>query len=403
MTIDSIKTVCFIGSGTMGCANAMVSALAGYDVVLFDISRDSLKAVPSRLREIGAYIVSVGLASDADIDAVIDRLIYTDDLSLATRYADLVSESVIEDINVKRTVHAQLDAICSPSTILTTNTSALLLSDIAPAVSQQRGERFAALHSHLGSKLVDIVPCEHTDPEIIETLKNYVISLGAVPLILQKENPGYVMNAMLGPLLTSAMLILANDIATIETVDRVWMKNRDSSIGPFGLMDLFGIDVVLSSWKNPKDTEDYRKHAGTILDLLQPYVTDGHLGMKAGSGFYTYPQPSYQSPDREALLDSADTDLCQILLVCTWISSALILAARRVTDADTINEAWCVSMESTSGPFDCLEALTIDTFIEQVETCLASGWLSSEAWAIVLPYLQNQFESDRRISGGGYK
>ena len=144
MTIKEINKVCYIGAGTMGCANSLVAAVSGYDVVINDMSKESLAQVEDKHLEMGAYLVGSGYCSVEDLAASTARISFEEDLRTAVADADLVSESVIEDLRVKREVHGELDERCPKKTILTTNTSGFLVSDIGDVV--ERGERLASLH-----------------------------------------------------------------------------------------------------------------------------------------------------------------------------------------------------------------------------------------------------------------
>ncbi|HUW17508.1 MAG TPA: 3-hydroxyacyl-CoA dehydrogenase NAD-binding domain-containing protein, partial [Actinomycetes bacterium] len=294
MTTAATERVCFVGAGTMGCANSLVSAVAGHRVRVYDVSDEALERVPDRYEEIGRFLLAVGYCSAADVAAGRDRITLTTDLEAATADADLVSESVFERLDLKRDVHARLDRVCPTHTILTTNTSVLLVSDIEDVVA--RGDRFAALHSHLASLLVDIVGGPRTSPATIDTLRSYVLGLGATPLVLKREHRGYVVNALVGSLLTAAMRLHVEHGLTIHDVDRAWMVGRRTPMGPFGMIDLFGTDVVLESWTRDEEDGVRRELAARIVPPLRALVDAGRLGQKTGAGFYRYPAPEYQEP-----------------------------------------------------------------------------------------------------------
>jgi 3-hydroxybutyryl-CoA dehydrogenase len=277
MTVTGIDTVCFVGAGTMGAANSLVAAASGYDVVIYDLSEASLAAVPQKHEEMGGYLVSIGFCSSQHVADSARRIRAEADLARAVEAADLVSESVVEVLEVKREVHARIDELAPERTIQTTNTSGFLVSEIEDAVT--RGDRFAALHSHLGSPLIDIVPGPRTDPAVLTVLSRYVESLQCVPLVLHRENRGYVLNAMLGPVITAAMLLVADGISTRDEVDRAWMKYRRGTMGPFGMMDLFGLNVVYDGWQERQSDSVAVAIRGKILPLLERYLERGELGV----------------------------------------------------------------------------------------------------------------------------
>jgi 3-hydroxybutyryl-CoA dehydrogenase len=350
MPIEEIKTVCYIGAGTMGCFNSLAAAVSGYRVVLYDVDEATLEAVPERHREMAAMLVGGGYCAEEEIPGALARVTVERDLAEATRAADLVSESVFERLDVKRDIHRRLDEVCPTATILTTNSSNLQVSDMEDVV--QRGDRFAALHSHLGSPLVDIVPGPRTDPEVIAVLENYVKSTGGVPLVLKKEYPGYLLNAMLGPVLGCALALVVTGVAKREAVDRAWMRKRRAAMGPFGMMDLFGLNLILDSWEQREGDALQVSLRPRVLELLRPYVERGELGMKTGRGFYAYPEPTYQRP---GFLEAGDADeALHNSLAVALVGHAILLAARDVADPADIDLAWTVGTYLDTGPFALL-------------------------------------------------
>lgn len=362
MPIEEIKTVCYIGAGTMGCFNSLAAAVSGYRVVLYDVSEATLQDVPNRHREMAAMLVGGGYCTEKDIPEALARVILESDLGAATREADLVSESVFERLELKRDIHRRLDQVCPAPTILTSNSSHLQVSDMEDVV--QRGDRFAALHSHLGSPLVDIVPGPRTNPAIVDLLQRYVKSTGGVPLVLRKEYPGYVLNAMLGPVLGCALTLVVTGVAEMEAVDRGWMRERRASMGPFGMMDLFGLNLILDSWEHRQMDALQATLRPRVLELLRSHVERGQLGMKTGRGFYTYPEPVYQQP---GFLEKGNADgVWHDSLAVALLGHAILLAARDVADPADIDLAWTVGTYLDTGPFALLEQMGRLTFLESL-------------------------------------
>ena len=372
----------------MGCANAITAGLAGYKVIIFDISTISLDSVPLRLKEIGNFLAMQGLVLQSEVENVISKIKTTNDLVLATAHADLVSESVFENLDVKREVHKQLDRLCLPHTIITTNTSSFLVSEIDDVVSNDRGRLFAALHSHLGSVLVDIVGGPRTLLSTIDILERYVLSINALPLVLKKETRGYVLNAMLGPVLATSMLLCQSGNATVAEIDRAWMSQQVVKIGPFGLIDLFGLNVVYESWQNPRPLSDYEINKAKIMALLKPYIELDELGSKKGKGFYSYPNPDYAQPDFLSVEDDIK-EYNYSLLRSALINAAVILAVNDVASPDIIDNAWKVAMTSPSGPFELLNGLGGETYLKLLNEQISQGWFNNETTLMVKTYINN--------------
>lgn len=342
----------------MGCANSLVAAVSGYDVVIYDVSKDSLAQVVEKHKEMGAYLVGSGYCSVEQLEASAGRISCEQDLHIAVENADLVSESVIEDLRIKREVHAELDKLCPAKTILTTNTSGFLVSDIDDVVG--RGDRFAALHSHYGSPLIDIVGGPRTSNSTVDVLQRYVLSLNCVPLVLHKENRGYVLNALLGPVLTIALILVVEGIASKEEVDAAWMKHRRTPMGPFGMMDLFGLNVVYDGWQH----RDSDPQAGALIPkvtaLLELHLNKGELGSKSGKGFYSYPDPAFEEA---GFLDNESVaSIPHLSMTTTLISNAILLASNDIASPEEIDRAWTVGMTLDTGPFAILEEMGFPAF-----------------------------------------
>lgn len=391
MTIPEIQTVCYVGAGTMGCYNALVAALAGYHATIFDVHASALDQVQATQAQFGAFLTNAGVCDEEGLAHARDRIQLETDLSVATSNADLVSESIFERLDVKRTLHKQLDELCPPHTIITTNTSALRVSDIEDVVD--RGERFAALHSHLGSPLVDIVGGPRTSTETIDILRRYTESLGGVPLLLKKEHPGYVLNAMLGPLLSTALLIESRGSAPVEDVDRAWMYFRRAPMGPFGMIDLFGIELIHDSWQFRNVEPDMEKNQRRILGVLKPYLDRDELGIKSGKGFYSYPDPAYQA---DTFLDTAPSlQALHATLASVVVANALHLANLGVADPQQIDMAWKVGTHLDAGPFEILQNMSIDHFRDNLTKLSEAGFLDTTRQSSAEAYLANAVKQTR--------
>ncbi len=200
-----------------------------------------------------------------------------------------------EDPKLKGKVFAQFNEICPAHAIFTTNTSSLVPSMFAEATG--RPERFAAFHFHdtRVTNIVDIMPHPQTSLEVVDLIEAFAVRIGQIPIMLKKENFGYVFNALIMELFKSAQTLAANDVASIEDVDRAWMGVMHTPVGPFGIMDSIGIDTV---WKVTdywaKIVKDPQQIANAAF--MKPYVDKGDLGEKTGKGFYSYPKPAYAKP-----------------------------------------------------------------------------------------------------------
>lgn len=290
MKAEDIQNVLVIGAGTMGGQIALQCAMAGLNVAIHDVSAAALATGMDRIRGYVGYLVSQG-RTNGD---VIHRITPVSDLAAAAATADLVSESVPEDPVLKGNVFAELNALCPPRTIFTTNSSTLLPSMFAAAGG--RPDRFIALHFHLpvwDANVADVMAHPGTDPEVVETVVAFARRIGQIPIVAKRESSGYVFNAMLSALNGAALGLAAGGVAAVEDVDRAWMGIMKMPIGPFGIMDAVGLDTVwkiTDFWAGVTGDPTVRANA----DFVKAYLDKGRYGQKSGRGFYDYPDPAFR-------------------------------------------------------------------------------------------------------------
>ena len=388
MPTSEIETVCFVGAGNMGCFNATKAAISGYQVTLYDVSEDILAQAITRCEGMAAYLSGIGYCAEQSVPAALSRIRVVQDLAEAVADADLVSESVFERLDIKRAVHRELDQVCPERTILTTNSSYLLLSEIEDVVG--RGDRMAAMHSYMGSPLVDIVGSDRTSADTIAALQEYVKAINSVPLVLKKEYPGYVLNAILGPVLGTAMMLVAADLGSVEEVDRAWMRHRSAPMGPLGILDLIGLNLVYDSWQHRQNEGLIPGLRPRVLALLQPLVEKHELGMSTGKGFYRYPDPDYQKP---GFVDGeAETDTLYRPLSMALMASAVLVAAAGVAAPVDIDRAWTVGTSLDRGPFALLDEMGKDAFLAAFRQHVARGWFDPDKALTVIGYFEEAAE-----------
>lgn len=298
MKLKDIKKILVVGGGTMGQQIAFQCAGHGYRVTLYDIAPQALDKARQRLGGYADYLIAEGHLDRQRADAALANLTFTSDAGEAGRDADLLSESVPEDPVLKGKVFAQFNRLCPERTVFTTNTSLLVPSLMAEATG--RPERFLAFHFHQPAwvgNMADVMPHPGSDAEIVTLVRDFARAIGQVPLVLHKENNGYVFNAMYSALNGAAITLAANGIASVEDIDRAWMGVLKVPIGPLGMLDVVGLGTVWSVaeyWANTLGDPQARKNADF---LKREYVDQGRLGTKSGCGFYNYPNPAYKDPD----------------------------------------------------------------------------------------------------------
>ncbi len=302
----AIQRVLIVGAGTSGQQIAVQFARFGYDVVVHDVDQTRLEACRIRQQNMLRTLVDAEIIGPAAPSEIASRIAYAKDARQAADEADLISESVPENLEVKRQVFAKFHPLCKPTAIFTTNTSYLLPSSFA--VASGRPERFAAYHFHLPvwhANAVDVMPHSQTAPEVVQTLCDLAWRIGQVPIRSRRENPGYVFNAMLHPLLLNALDLAARGVADVEDVDRAWMAVTKMPIGPFGIVDQIGLDTIhaiLEHWGRWLPGSQAKQATA----LLKTYLDQQRYGEKSGQGFYRYPRPAFQESGFLSRSDAAD-------------------------------------------------------------------------------------------------
>jgi 3-hydroxybutyryl-CoA dehydrogenase len=297
MQCSDIKKVLILGAGTMGQQIGFVCAWRGYTVVLYDISQEILDKASRGMEKLGSsWFVPLGRITTEQLAQIMSRISLTTDPAKAARDADIVSESVPENPDLKAKVFAQFHELCPERTIFTTNTSYLMPSKFAQASG--RPEKLCALHFHdvRTTNVVDVMPHPGTDPAVTQLVHDFAVSIGQIAVTLHRENAGYVFNAMISNLFLTALTLASRDVASVEDIDRAWMGVTLMTVGPFGMMDQIGLKTVWTItdyWA--KKTRSSQSQANA--DFLKEYVDRGEVGFKAGKGFYSYPNPAYADKD----------------------------------------------------------------------------------------------------------
>lgn len=269
----------------MGSGIALASALAGYDVVLYDIADEFLQRAYRNIGVLMDKSVERGKLKMEDANKAALR-IRTSSHFDHLKTCDLVIEAAIEKLSTKQELFAKLSDLCGGECILATNTSSLSITAIASATRAPKN--VLGLHffnpAHI-MKLVEIIRGQETSEEVLYKVEGFVKQLGKVP-VLAKDTPGFIVNRVARNFYGESFRIAADGIANYEQIDRIWKANG-MSMGPFELMDLIGIDVNLAVTQSVYDQffgePRFRPHL-----LQQKMVEANLLGKKTGRGFYDH-------------------------------------------------------------------------------------------------------------------
>ena len=288
-----MKKIVVIGGGTMGLDIAQVFAKKGFDVVVRDINDDIIKASEGRLNKGLDKLVSKGKMDEAKKADILAHMTFTTDLNMAAD-ADLVVEAAIENLDIKKSIFAELDKICKPETILATNTSSISITAIAAAT--KRPDKFIGMHFFNPAtvmKLVEVIRGAHTSDETYKAVADLSVEIGKEPVEVN-EAPGFVVNKILIPMINEAADLLYTGVASAEGIDTAMKLGANHPMGPLALGDLIGLDVCLAIMDVLyKETGDSKYRA---CPLIRKMVRGGNLGCKTGKGFYVYNADRTKTP-----------------------------------------------------------------------------------------------------------
>jgi 3-hydroxyacyl-CoA dehydrogenase len=282
------KNVTVLGTGVLGSQIAFQSAYCGFDVSAYDIRDELLARAKQSFEGLAArYERDVRGAAGGPARAALGRISYWSDLGEAVSGADLVSECVPEKLGLKRAVYRELGAVAPEKTIFTTNSSSLLPSEMAESTG--RPGRFLAMH--FASEIwvhntAEIMGHPGTDPDVYTAVVDFAIDIGMLPVELQKEQPGYVLNACAIPWMGAALKLLVDGVCDPETIDKVWCIDKASE-GPFHNLDRVGLNTAYDIYAASSDP---RLRAAARY-VKEHYIDQGKLGQPTGEGFFTHPPP----------------------------------------------------------------------------------------------------------------
>lgn len=293
----TIKKVLVVGVGTMGQQIGFQCAIHGFETVMFNFRQPSLDACREMHGEFARLFMKRGRSSD-EVEAALGRISYTTDLAQACDGVDLVSESIVEDLEAKREVYPLLHQHCPASTIFTTNTSTFLPSQIADSTG--RPGQFMALHFIVGvwdSNVVELMAPESTARETFDAVYQFSQAIGMVPVTIRKEQPGYIINSLLIPWAVAAQSLVTNEVASATDIDKTWMISTKMGMGPFGFMDAVGIGTVHTILANLAEATGDQQHLKNAAYLKHNFIDKNRLGVKTGEGYYTYPDPYFMKKE----------------------------------------------------------------------------------------------------------
>lgn len=283
--MTQIKTVGVLGAGLMGSGIAHVTALAGYETWVREVSDVMCERGRTSIEKAMKRAVDRGKLDTTAKDSALERLRFTTDARKLDG-CDLIIEAIVEDLEVKNALWKELDGICAARTIFASNTSSLTIAAMAAATA--RGDRMVGLHFFNPvpvMKLVEVVKTVTTSSETFSRTFEFARAIGKEP-IAAKDHSGFVVNLLLIPYLLDAITALERGVASVHDIDKGMTLGTGHPMGPFTLLDFVGLDTTYRIAEIMFD--EYRERRYAPPPLLKRMVLAGMYGRKSGKGFYDY-------------------------------------------------------------------------------------------------------------------
>lgn len=292
------KNITIAGSGVLGYQIAFQSAFHGFKVTVYDINDEILEKAKSKFNVLSKAFKKDLNATEAQLEATFQNLTYNSNLAEAVKDADLLIEAVPENPEIKIDFYKKLAAVAPQKTVFATNSSTLLPSQFADATG--RPAQFVALHfanDIWKHNTAEIMGHAGTSKETFDDVVAFAKAIGMLALPLYKEQPGYILNSLLVPLLNAATDLLINEVSDPQTIDKTWMKATGAPLGPFGILDVVGITTAY----NINQMVAHKTHNALKIKAVEylktNFIDQNKLGVGTGEGFYKYPNPAYLDKD----------------------------------------------------------------------------------------------------------
>ncbi|AJZ82784.1 3-hydroxyacyl-CoA dehydrogenase family protein [Streptomyces sp. AgN23] len=280
------KKLAVIGAGLMGSGIAQVSAQAGWDVVLRDVTDEALRRGTDGIRASYEKFVSKGKLAAEEAERALGRITTTTDLEAAAD-ADVVVEAVFEKVEVKREIFGTLDELVKDDTILASNTSAIPITKIAAAT--RNPERVVGTHFFSPvpmMQLCELVRGHKTSDETLAAAREFAEGVGKTCIVVNRDVAGFVTTRLISALVVEAAKLYESGVATAEDIDTACKLGFGHAMGPLATADLTGVDILLHATDNIYAESQDEKFAPP--EIMRRMVDAGDIGRKSGEGFYRY-------------------------------------------------------------------------------------------------------------------
>ena len=313
MNLNDIQNISVLGSGIMGHGIAQCFIMGGYQVMLYDIQKSVLETAKAHIEKNLILFHQSGLLKKQDINVALQRLHTTMDMKQAVEKSDFIVEAVPEDLELKQELFQQVESLCSEDTILATNTSSLTLTEIGISVKDK--SRLIVTHwfnpPHI-VPTVEVVKGEFTSDETMQITYQLLEKIKKMPVKLNFELPGFLINRIQIAMVRELFDLYEKGVASAEDIDKAVKGSigfRLANIGPLRTVDFGGIEIWLKFCKN---LLPLIQSSTDPPETLQRLVSQGHLGIKSGKGFYDYTMDSSKT-DLDGAVQKRDHDFLNLL------------------------------------------------------------------------------------------
>ncbi|MBU9788144.1 3-hydroxyacyl-CoA dehydrogenase [Lentilactobacillus sp. IMAU92037] len=293
----AIKNVTVAGSGVLGSQIAFQAAFKGFNVTVYDINEDAINKAKDRIKGLRHSYKHDIAATDADFEKGLANISYSWDLEKAVANADLVIEAIPERPDIKKDFYSKIAKMAPKSAIFTSNSSTLVPS----MFMEDTGRPSQFLNMHFANQVwlnntAEIMGSPKTDPAIYKEIVQFARDIGMIPIQLKKEQPGYILNSLLIPLLSAGEDLWVKGVADPQMIDRTWMAATGAPMGPFAILDVVGIRTAYNITLAEAQAHP-EANTQPLADALKGLLDQGKLGVESGEGFYHYPNPEFKQKD----------------------------------------------------------------------------------------------------------
>jgi enoyl-CoA hydratase/3-hydroxyacyl-CoA dehydrogenase len=338
LTLEKLKKVAIVGSGSMGHGIAEMLAMTGYEVTMIDINDELLQKAKEKIKWSLDKFVEKKRIRKEDADASLARINTTTSYEEAAKDIDLAIEAVPENMDLKKKVFSTLDSVAPPNAIFASNTSTLSITEMGKAT--KRPDKVAGMHFFnppIMMTLVEVIKGESTNQETINTLFELAKKLGKTPIIVRKDVRGFIVNRVLGIVFNEAFWAFQRGEATKEGIDSSVKYTGGFPMGWFELADFVGLDIAYEVGRILY--EAYGERLKPCEEVIGPLIKEHKFGQKTGTGFYDWTQGRPRIPFN--LLDEYDVDR-------SWVVAA--------------NEAAWIIHDDAANPQDIDAGMKLGTF-----------------------------------------